>query len=57
MIAQDEEYKEVATDAGAEVNQMDTSEMEEVAEPIQDGLAEELDMTETLEKIRSLREE
>lgn len=57
VLAQDEEYKEIAIEDGAEVNQMDTSEMEEVAKPIQDGLAEELDMTETLEKIRSMREE
>lgn len=54
---QDQEYKQIALDAGAEVNQMDTTEMEEVAEPIQDELAEELGMTDTLEKIRELREQ
>lgn len=54
---QDQEYKQVAIDAGAEVNQMDTTEMEEVAAPIQDELSAELDMTETLEKIRELKQE
>lgn len=54
---QDREYKKVAVDAGAEVNQMDTTEMEEVAVPIQDRLADELEMTETLREIRSLKKE
>ncbi|WP_411842574.1 TRAP transporter substrate-binding protein [Salinicoccus sp. HZC-1] len=57
VTEQEQEYKQIAIDAGAEVNQMDTSEMEEVAKPIQDELATELDMTETLEKIRELKQE
>ncbi|WP_020006774.1 TRAP transporter substrate-binding protein [Salinicoccus albus] len=56
VLAQDEEYKEIAIEDGAEVNQMDTTEMEEAAAPIQDELAEELNMTETLEKVRDLKE-
>ncbi len=57
VAQQDQEYKDIAIESGAEVNQMDTSEMEEAAEPIQDRLAKKLDMTETLEEIRNLKEE
>ncbi|CAM2851970.1 TRAP transporter substrate-binding protein [Salinicoccus roseus] len=54
LMAQEEEYKEIALEAGAEVNQIDTEPFKEIAAPIQDGLAEELDMEETLEEVRSL---
>lgn len=56
-IDQDEEYKQIALDAGAEVNEIDTTELEEIAFPIQDRLARELDMTEILEDVRSLRKD
>ncbi|MFD2831512.1 TRAP transporter substrate-binding protein [Corticicoccus populi] len=55
IIDQDVEYKQIALDAGAEVNEIDTTELEEVAFPIQDRLAEELDMIDVLEEIRNLR--
>lgn len=56
IIDQDVEYKQIALDAGAEVNEIDTTELEEIAFPIQDRLAEHLDMVDTLEQIRDLRE-
>jgi tripartite ATP-independent transporter DctP family solute receptor len=53
VLAQDEEYKEIAIEDGAEVNEIDTTEFQELAQPIQDDLAEELDLTEQLEQIRN----
>jgi TRAP-type C4-dicarboxylate transport system substrate-binding protein len=57
IVDQDKEYKEIALDAGAEVNEIDTTELEEIAFPIQDRLAEELNMEDILEQVRQLRED
>ncbi|MFC3419094.1 TRAP transporter substrate-binding protein DctP [Salinicoccus hispanicus] len=53
VMAQDEEYKEIAIEDGAEVHEIDTTEFQEIARPIQDDLAEELDLTDALEQIRN----
>jgi len=50
---QDAEYKQNAIDDGAEVNSVDTEELEEIARPIQDDFAEEFGMEELLEEVRN----
>lgn len=53
VMAQDEEYKEIAIEDGAEIHEIDTTEFQEIARPIQDNLAEDLDLTDALEQIRN----
>ncbi|WP_027955954.1 TRAP transporter substrate-binding protein [Halobacillus kuroshimensis] len=52
---QEEEYKQQAIDDGAEVNEIDREPFMEIAEPIQDTRAEEIGVTDLLEKIREMK--
>ncbi|GIO24528.1 TRAP transporter substrate-binding protein [Oceanobacillus sp. J11TS1] len=56
-LEQDEEYKQKAIEDGAEINEVDREPFIEVAQPILDNLAEEIEVEGLLEKIRALAEE
>lgn len=56
-LEQDEEYKQQAIDDGAEINDVDREPFIEVAQPILDEFAKEIEVEEMLEKIRTLAEE
>lgn len=55
VYAQEEEYKQKAIDEGAVVNEIDTTKFQELAIPIQDQLAADIDAEEIIEQINSLR--
>ncbi|MFD1065959.1 TRAP transporter substrate-binding protein [Oceanobacillus locisalsi] len=56
-LEQDEEYKQQAIEEGAEVNEVNREPFIEIAQPILDDFAEEIEVEEMLEKIRALAEE
>ncbi|GEL77735.1 TRAP transporter substrate-binding protein [Tenuibacillus multivorans] len=56
LYAQEEEYKQIAIDDGAEINEIDRQPFIELAKPLQDQAAEELGVTDLLEKIRQAAE-
>ena len=55
LYAQEEEYKEIAIEDGAEVNEVDRQPFIEIAEPLQDEYAKELGVEELLEKVREAK--
>ncbi|ARI77967.1 TRAP transporter substrate-binding protein [Halobacillus mangrovi] len=55
LYTQEEEYKQKAIDEGAEVNQIDRQPFIDLAKPIQDKTAEEVGVTDMLEKIREMK--
>ncbi|WP_066188431.1 MULTISPECIES: TRAP transporter substrate-binding protein [Gracilibacillus] len=55
-LQQDEEYKEKAIEEGAEVNEIDREPFIEIATPIIEAFAKEIEVEELLQKIRSLEE-
>lgn len=53
-LEQDEEYKQIAIDDGAEINEVDREQFKEIAEPILEDYAEEIDVEGLLQQIRDL---
>ncbi|SDJ26047.1 TRAP transporter substrate-binding protein [Salimicrobium halophilum] len=56
LHSQEEEYKQQAIEEGAEVNQIDRQPFIDLAKPLQDKAAEEIGVTNLLEKIREIGE-
>lgn len=54
LYAQEEEYKQKAIDEGAEINEIDRQPFIDLALPIQEDAAKDMDATELLEDIRAL---
>ncbi|QKY70246.1 TRAP transporter substrate-binding protein [Lentibacillus sp. CBA3610] len=55
LYSQEEEYKEIAKEDGAEINEIDRQPFIDIAEPIQDKYAEEIGVIDLLEKIREAK--
>src|SRR5699024_3198007 len=53
-LEQDEEYKQIAIDDGAEINEVDREQFKEIAEPILEDYAEEIGVEGLLQQIRDL---
>lgn len=54
VYAQEEEYKQKAIDEGAEINEIDRQPFIDLALPIQEEAAKDMDATELLEEIRTM---
>lgn len=54
LLAQEEEYKQKAIDEGAEINEIDKTPFIELAKPIQDAAAEDMNATDLLQQIRDM---
>lgn len=54
LYAQEEEYKQKLLDEGGEVNQIDRQPFIDIAKPLQDKAAEDMGVTEILQKIRDM---
>lgn len=55
LYDQEDEYKQILLDDGGEVNEIDQTPFIEIAEPLQDEVAEEIGVTHLLEQIRDMR--
>ncbi len=55
LYSQEDEFKDIAIEDGAEVNEIDRQPFIDIAEPLQDEAAEEYGVTELLEQIRDAR--
>lgn len=54
LLAQEEEYKELAEKDGAEINEIDTAPFVELAKPLQEKAAKDMGAEELLQKIKDL---
>lgn len=52
---QEEKYKQIAIEDGAEINQIDLEPFKKIAKPIQDRVAKEIGMEDALQKIREMK--
>ncbi|MDQ0160462.1 TRAP transporter substrate-binding protein [Alkalibacillus salilacus] len=55
LYSQEDEYKEIAQEDGAEINQIDRQPFIDLAKPLQDEYAEEYGVTDLLEKVREAK--
>lgn len=55
LYKQEEEYKQIAIEDGAKVNQIDRQPFIELAKPIQDKVAKEIGLEDMLQKIRDMK--